>query len=166
MRRTLLTAGSVVLLGSLVVGQTATPPASQPASPKDLLNEMLKPGAERRKPLTPVTGQPVQDKTTVNPVAPGARPLTLKREGGYVNDRVGRVTKSADGKGFEFNFDADATAMQDPPMGLLPNLSLMMMQDQLKTSGRDLRFRVSGMVTEYMGRNYLLLSKVIVINDG
>ena len=165
MSRPLLAAGCLALIGSFVLGQT-TGPATQPSSPKDRLDEMLKPGAERRKPLTPITGERLQDKTTINPVAPGNRPMTLKREGGYVNDRTGRVTKSADGKSFEFNFEADASAMQDPPMGLLPNISLMMVQDQLKSTGRDLRFRVSGMVTEYMGRNYLLLSKVVVVNDG
>lgn len=165
MPRPLLAAGCLVLIGSFALAQT-TAPATQPMSAKDRLDEMLKPGAEKRKPLTPITGDRLVDKTTVNPVAPGARPLTLKREGGTVKDATGRVTKSADGKSFEFNFEADANAMQDPPMGLLPNLSLMMMQDQLKASGKDLKFRVSGMVTEYMGRNYLLLSKVVVVNDG
>ncbi|HEX8322693.1 MAG TPA: hypothetical protein VF595_02155 [Tepidisphaeraceae bacterium] len=165
MRRTLTTAAFLALLGSGALAQTPAP-ASQPAAAKDVLDEMLKPAAGgRAKPLQPVTGAPVQDKTTLNPVAPGARPLPLKREGGYVVDRTGRVTKAADSKSVEFNFEADANSMQDPPMVLLPNLALMMMQDQLRLSGRDLRFRVTGMVTEYMGRNYLLLQKVVVVGE-
>ena len=50
-------------------------------------------------------------------------------------------------------------------MLLLPNLKLMLMQDQRNNASRDVKFRVTGMVTEYMGRNYLLLDKVVVVND-
>ena len=51
-------------------------------------------------------------------------------------------------------------------MILLPNLTLMMVQDELKNSSRDVRFRVSGVVTEYVGRNYLLLNKAVVVADN
>jgi hypothetical protein len=170
MRRTLTLLAALALIGPVVTSAqstpSATPPASQPAAPRDLINQMLKPGAEKKKPLSPVQGQPLQDKTTLNPVAPGNRPVMLRREGGYIVDRTGRVTKSSDGHDLEFNFEADAgQAMQDPPMILLPNLALMMMQDQLKLTGKDLKFRVTGMVTEYMGRNYLLLQKVVTVNE-
>ncbi|MGC4031112.1 MAG: hypothetical protein QM754_05115 [Tepidisphaeraceae bacterium] len=140
--------------------------STQPATPRDVANDMLKPTTNRLPPLSPVQGDPLKNQTTVNPVDPKARPQTLKREGGYVVDRTGRITKTADGKSFEFNFVSDnGDALQDPPMGLLPNLSLMMVQDQLKLTGRDLKFRVTGMVTEYMGKNYLLLQKVVVVNE-
>lgn len=144
----------------------AQTPATRPSAAKDVLDDMLRPAAGNRpRPLSPVQGAPIQDKTTMNPVAPGSRPMTLKREGGYIVDRTGRVTKSPDGQSVEFDFEADSGSLSDPPMILLPNLALMMMQDQLRSSGRDLRFRVTGMVTEYMGRNYLLLQKVVVVND-
>ena len=174
MRSTLTLAALLALSCPLAVfadspmpaGAPTSQPASQPASPKDVINGMLKPGAERRKALQPIQGAPLKDKTTSNPIAPGARPQMLRREGSFVVDRTGRVTKSADGTGFEFNFEADANAMQDPPMIIMPNLSLMMMQDQIRLSGTDARFRVTGMVTEYMGRNYLLLQKVVTVNNG
>ncbi|MDB5327102.1 MAG: hypothetical protein JWM57_2671 [Phycisphaerales bacterium] len=172
MRSTLTLAALLALSSPIAVfadspmpAAAPTPPASQPAAPKDMLNTMLKPGTERRKALQPIQGAPLQDKTVINPVAPGARPMMLRREGSYVVDRTGRVKKTADGRDFEFNFEADASTMQDPPMIIIPNLSLMMMQDQIRLSGRDARFRVTGMITEYMGRNYLLLQKVVTIND-
>ena len=166
MRSALLT---VLLLAPVALAQTqpATQPQSSGAqSPGDVLNEMLKPGAaDKVKPLQPVAGTVMIDRTTSNPVAPNARPLTLMREGSYVVDKTGRMTKSADGLNWEFTFEADQSNMTDPPVVLLPCLKLMMMQDQIKSASRDLRFRVTGMVTEYMGRNYLLLDKVVVVSD-
>jgi hypothetical protein len=40
------------------------------------------------------------------------------------------------------------------------------MEDAVRSSSRDLRFRVTGMITEYRGRNYILLEKVTVIPDA
>jgi hypothetical protein len=45
------------------------------------------------------------------------------------------------------------------------NLKLMAMEQQLETLNRDVRFRVSGMVTEYRGRNHLLVEEVVVVRD-
>jgi hypothetical protein len=42
----------------------------------------------------------------------------------------------------------------------------MTMEDAVKSTNRDLRFRVTGMLTEYRGRNYLLLEKVLVPPEG
>ena len=33
-------------------------------------------------------------------------------------------------------------------------------------ASRDLKFRVSGTITEYRGRNYILLEKIVVIPDA
>jgi hypothetical protein len=55
--------------------------------------------------------------------------------------------------------------MQDPPMIILPNLKLEMMEQALQGSNRDLKFHVTGMVTEYHSRNYLLLERVVVVPD-
>jgi hypothetical protein len=52
--------------------------------------------------------------------------------------------------------------MQDPPVIVLPNLKLMQMEQALKGTNRDLRFRITGMVTEYNGRNYILIEKAVV----
>jgi len=94
-------------------------------------------------------------------VGPAAPTLPLIREGSYILNRVGRLTRAKDGQQRELTFDADGSALQDPPMLLLPNLELMKMETTLGLEERDVRFRVTGMVTEFKGRNYLLVEKSV-----
>ncbi len=141
---------------------------TQPVQPaKDVLDNMLKPtGQNAARPLQPSTGGPQVDATTgAAAIAPGAPQLNVMREGSYIVDRVGRLTKGPDSTGSEFAFEADGQAMKDPPVVILPNLKLMLMEDQIKETRRDLKFRVTGMVTEYRGRNYVLLEKVVVVSE-
>ncbi len=136
------------------------PPASSPpASPE--FDRLLGSG-DSPSPLRPQSGPGVDASGSVAPDAPV---LQLKREGSFVIDRLGRLIKSADGRGWEFALDADGQSLQDPPLRVLPNIKLMLMEDQLESAGRDLRFRVSGMLTEYRGRNHVLIEKVVVISD-
>jgi hypothetical protein len=90
--------------------------------------------------------------------------LTVLPEGTFIIDRAGRLTRNRSGQA-EFTFDADGRALRDPPMIILPNRELMRMENHVAASSRDLRFRITGMVTEYRGRNYILLEKVTVIPD-
>ncbi|MFT3785562.1 MAG: hypothetical protein QM770_05285 [Tepidisphaeraceae bacterium] len=85
------------------------------------------------------------------------------REGTYRVDRVGRLTRAD--SGWEFTFESDGKALQDPPVRLLPNLKLQQMEDDLTNANRDLRFQITGMLTEYRGKNYILIEKVIVLSD-
>jgi pyruvate/2-oxoglutarate dehydrogenase complex dihydrolipoamide acyltransferase (E2) component len=149
---------------------TAPAPASRPASqpsPDAVLGEMLKPrrtGTERE--LNP-TEPPAVDKTTgPGSVAPRAPVLTVLREGTPIVNRVGRVNIGADGAPSEFVFESDGQALRDPPMLLIPNLRLVLMEDTARNNTREPRFRVSGVVTEYRGRNYLLLDKVTVTSQA
>ena len=48
----------------------------------------------------------------------------------------------------------------------IPNLRLVLMEDTARNNTREPRFRVSGVVTEYRGRNYLLLDKVTVMSQA
>lgn len=140
---------------------TSPPPADQ------VLDQMLRPppgGAVQS--LQPVPNPPASDKTSgPAAVAPAAPALTVLREGTFLVDRVGRLTRSADGQSWEFTFESDGRAMQDPPVIILPNLKLMAMEQAVKSSNRDLRFRITGMVTEYNSRNYVLLEKVVVVPE-
>jgi hypothetical protein len=141
----------------------ASRPASQP-SPDDVLGNMLKPrrtSGERE--LVPTDPPAVDKKSGAGSVAPGAIPLTVMREGTPVINRVGRLTLGAAGTPSEFVFESDGQALRDPPLLLLPNLKLMIMEDVARGNTREPRFRVSGVVTEYRGRNYLLLEKVYVL---
>ena len=95
--------------------------------------------------------------------AAGASTGTIQREGTFVVDRMGRLSRSADGRTWEFAFESDGVALSDPPVVLIPNLKLMSMEDAISAANQDLRFRVTGMLTEYRGRNHLMLEKVVVV---
>jgi hypothetical protein len=118
------------------------------------------------KPLSAAPARSRTDATSGSAaVAPGAPVVTVLREGSFIVNRVGRLTRSADGQQMEFTFDSDGKTMKDPPLVVLPNLKLMAMENAVTGSSRDLRFRISGTVTEYKGRNYILLDKVVVVPD-
>jgi hypothetical protein len=98
-------------------------------------------------------------------VAPGAPAMPVVREGTHLIEKSGRLSHSPDGQQAIFTFDADGTAMQDPPMLILPNLKLQAMESAVQVKASDVHFRISGTVTEYKGRNYILLDKAVVMAD-
>ncbi len=118
--------------------------------------EALHPAAEARD---------VDRKSGAGAVKPGAPEAQVMREGGIISDRVARLTRSPDGAQAELMFDADGKALRDPPMIILPNSKLEAMEGAVVSADRDLKFRVTGLVTEYKGRNYILLDKVVVVPD-
>lgn len=138
----------------------------KPAAPGQLLDSLLKPPSAAGQPLQPIPEGPAVDATTGQAaIAPGAPQLNLRREGSLVLDATARLTKSADGSTAELTFESDGKAMKDPPMIILPNLKLMQMENAVTSSARDIRFKVTGTVTEYKGRNYILLEKVVVVPE-
>jgi hypothetical protein len=147
--------------------------SSQPTrtmSAEDVLGQMLRPaspgGSSTAQPLPPPTdGTGMNAATGAGAVAPGAPSLPLLREGTFIVDRVGRLTKSPDGSRSEFTFETDGRSMQDPPLILMPCVKTSTMEDSVKATNQDLRFRITGLVTEYRGRNYLLPDRVVVIPD-
>ena len=150
----------------------ATTRPTRELSAEEMLSQMLKPpaagggGGNRPLPPLPEAAAGGPDKTSGSgAVAPDAPVVNVLREGTFLVDRVGRIERSADGSQAEFLFESDGVAMQDPPVVIVPNLKLMQMEDAVANSTRDLRFRVSGMVTEYRGRNYVLLEKVVVVPE-
>jgi len=160
----LLSAGSIALIaGVSSLAAPATQPSTRPTTlPADqMLTRLLRPGAAMAQPLQPVERPPALDQTTGKPVAPNLPMNSIMREGDLITDRVGRLTRGADGQ-FEFTFDSDGKALQDPPVGVLPNIKLTLMENAVKSASRDLRFRISGQVTEYKGRNYILIDKVVI----
>ena len=153
---------AVALIATAQTAEPTTAPTTQQAAYERLL------GSDADRPERPIlhTGPPTMDLTTgAASVAPNAPQIQTRREGSYIVNQTGRLTKSGDGTGHEFTFTADGAAMQDPPMKVLPNLKLAGMEDQLESMNRDLLFRVTGMVTEYRGRNYIMFDKVVVIAD-
>ncbi len=108
------------------------------------------------------TGRATDRTPAVAPVTPA---VPLVREGTHLVDQLARLTRSADGQTDTLTFTTDAKTMRDPPMILLPNLRLVTMEQQQLGLTKDVRFRVSGTVTEYGGRNYLLIDKAVVVQD-
>ena len=151
-------------------GDAPAAPASRPAaqrSPDEVLGEMLKPRQSGPERELVASDPPAVDRTTgPGSVAPGAPTLTVMREGTPIVNRVGRLTVGSEGKPSELIFESDGQAMRDPPLLVLPNLKLMIMEDAARNNTREPRFRVSGVVTEYRGRNYLLLEKVSVLSQA
>ena len=152
----------------------ATRPASSPAtrparslSADEMLGQMLRPPATTERPLAPVADPPAVDRTSGRGAVPPSAPVVnVRREGTFLVDRVGRLTRDPDGGPAEFTFDSDGKALRDPPVVIIPNLKLMAMEEQVAGANRDLRFKVSGMLTEYRGRNYILLEKVVVVPEN
>jgi hypothetical protein len=147
---------------SIVASAQTTRPANPTAD--DMLKQLLGPSKPAAPALTPIPDPPAKDATTLKTVAPGGQQQTLIREGTRLFDRTGRLTKTAEGM-MELTLEADGQAMKDPPMLILPNLRLMEMEKQVANLSRDLRFRVTGLITEYNGRNYILLDKAVVVSD-
>jgi len=148
--------------------QRAAPPGTSAPSADEVLGRMLKPRRDGQEREVTYNEPPAADKTSGDAaVKPHAPVVTVMREGTPLVNRVGRLTLTStpEGARAEFTFEADGQALRDPPLILLPNLRLMAMEDAVRAASRDLRFRVSGVVTEYRGRNYLLLEKVTVVQD-
>ena len=78
----------------------------------------------------------------------------LPEETQIVNRR-GKITRDSGG-GWMFVFDADATALADPPMRLLPCLLVERIEDYARRTGNNSPALISGPVYLYQGQNYLL----------
>ena len=156
--------------------QSTTPQSPAPQSPapegttspsgdsNDILDRMLKPANPDAKPLTMITAPVPMNQDPTPAVAPNVLARPVMREGTPMVDRTGRLSKTSDNQAV-FTFDADGRALSDPPLIILPNMKLEMLEQDKGGSNRDLRFRVTGSVTEYHNHNYLLLDKVVVIPD-
>lgn len=169
MRWMAVAGGLMVMVGALQAQTATTKPAStQPAAkslPADqMLNRMLAPGGTAAQPLMPAKEEAASPRTAA--VAPGGAVGSVLREGTYVVDRLGRFAQGADGQQMEFHFESDGQALGDPPMAVMPNLKLMGIEQVLESSRHDMRFRITGMVTEYHGHNYILLEKAVVVPEN
>jgi hypothetical protein len=128
-----------------------------------LLPEQVARGGRPLRGSLPPAG--IDRKTGEGAAKPGAPALTTQREGTYIVDRLGRLTRAADGKSFEFSFDSDRAVLRDPPVIILPGNKLAAMENAVTGASRDSRFRITGTLTEYRGRNYIFLDKAVVVPE-
>jgi hypothetical protein len=141
------------------------PAARGPVSADQMLKAMLsadKPSAPARS----TADSPSKDSTSGSGALPPNAPIvTVLPEQAQIFDRVCRLGPCSDGLHEQLTFDADGSTLRDPPLIVLPNLKLV---DLEKAAGdqHSTRIRATGMVTEYRGRNYILLQKIVVMADS
>jgi hypothetical protein len=141
------------------------PAARGPVSADQMLKEML----SADKPPAPAqsnANSTANDSTSGSgALAPNAPVVTVLPEQAQIFDRVCRLGPCSDGLQQQLTFDADGSTLRDPPLIVLPNLKLA---DLEKAAGdqHNTRIRATGMVTEYRGRNYILLQKIVVMADS
>lgn len=88
--------------------------------------------------------------------APGMPTPKLRREGQYIRMRRGRIARAPQADSVLFVFDSDGSALADPPLAIVPCLTLQTMEQQVHKLGDRTVFVLSGQVLEYRGANYLL----------
>ena len=162
---------AVPATAAAVTRPAATMPATRPtdsgldrASVNSTLERMLRTNSGSVRPLEPVPENDRKKAPSVSKLDGESVDLMLKREGDVITERVGRLQSTPAGE--EFHFESDGRALKDPPMIVLPNSVLAQMEGALEKSGRDLRFRVTGMITTYHGQNYLLVEKARAVSKA
>lgn len=98
-------------------------------------------------------------------VAPAGKKPFESGKKTLVVDRIVRIMKKDKQGWWEARFKSDNT-LREPPMRVLPNRTFEKARDMTRTLGtRDLQLRISGMVTHYKGRRYLIIRKALAERD-
>ncbi|MEI8196876.1 MAG: hypothetical protein WCI73_13330, partial [Phycisphaerae bacterium] len=115
------------------------------------------------------SASPISGNPTVVPAVPGvapAQPPVLRlREGQSIFDRVGRLVKDEKTQQWLFAFESDGKEMKDPPITLVPSKMLEAMEDASAKGTKSIRFKISGEITEYHGKNYLYIKFMQTVRD-
>ena len=144
--------------GKAKASNSAVRPADQ-ESTTDLRKALLEdaPGRAVRVALAPERTK----SENVNSIAPAGKTPFSHGKKNLVVDRIVRIVKCRDGKGWEAHFQSDNT-LREPPLLIHPNMMLVRAQTLRRTMGlADLELRVSGQITYYRGKRFLLLRKLL-----
>jgi hypothetical protein len=140
----------------------ATQPASQPTARRPAQVDILQKLLERQTRAEPIPARQPEGNAERRMV-PDARAVTspdgapLMLEGTMVIERPGRLV--VDGDRVEFVFSTDEYQRAAKTMEILRNQLLEAMEAEAQRGGGE--FIVSGEITRYRNRNYLLLRKVL-----
>jgi hypothetical protein len=152
---------------------SSTEPASAPLAPinpsqaaqenpADILSSLISHHmAERVVPLSTTPSNSIKPDLPVS-AGNGLQYWPAIAEGQYVWDEMGRLIKDPQTGQWLIVFQSDGQSMETPPMNLLPCALLTTIQNDDADQGTETAFRVSGLVTEYKGQNYLFLTYVDV----
>ena len=120
--------------------------------------------------------RPVQQLVTIPPMRT-AKPipdlpqplgdlrLPAMREGSYIWNRPGRLLFNRPLDEWIFIFQADGDSLVEPPLIMLPCQLLQRMETRSAHQGTEIKFRVSGKITQFKGRNYLFTTYVEVAHN-
>ena len=145
---------------------TSTDPAAAAETTSDaVLVELLvdRPG----EPVLPISAEPYQQRGQTPSVAPAAADQDVFHpgRGNMVVDRIILLLPSQEGQWMEAVFESDNTG-HEPPLRVLPSTMLARAQRiAARTPMEAVRFHVSGQITEYKGRRYLFIRKLIEQRD-
>ncbi len=142
----------------------ASAPASRPgATSGDVFQALLRDKPVR--PLAPATRQaePIAPAPSVAPrIARAAEQTFDADQRRMIVDRVVRLLPAGVGKWEEARFEADNTLLE-PPLRLTP--CRMLERTEGRAAAGRAKFKVSGLITRYKGRQYLLLRKIVPVRD-
>ncbi len=144
-------------------GNTAAAPAptTAPKNPEVLLRSLLSHHISAAVELPANLHGPAMEGAIL-PNNIGKKAFPLLREGTYIWNQNGRLAFDPITREWTFVFTAPNLQRHAPSIMLLPCHYLQIMLTDQKTKGTNINFRISGQVTCYRGRNYLLLTYVQV----
>jgi hypothetical protein len=142
----------------------AARPTTRPVDPEvsaDAVIRQLMTSRAKRAVLPKPTTAPTSQPATVAP-AEIVRPLPMP-PGAMIVDRVGRVIKDENSQWWQFHFSSERSVLYEAPMRVLPNRLLEAMETIMEKSNKTrVRFRVTGEITTYRGKRYLLIRRMLV----
>ncbi len=112
----------------------------------------------------------IQPMLTVRPIPDLPQPIgdlrsPALREGSYIWNRPGRLMFNDPLHEWIFVFQSDGQGLEEPPLIMLPCRLLQRMQTRSAQRGTEIKFRVSGKITQFKGRNYLFTTYVEVAHN-
>ena len=145
--------------------RAASRPGPSPADAQTHADAVIKAlMSERAK--RPVLPNAPSSRPAVRPAAAAPaeiiQPLPMP-PGSMIVDRVGRLVRNEAAGWWTFRFESEKQHLYEAPLRVLPNRHLEAMETILEKSATPgLRFLVTGEVTQYHQRRYLLIRKKLV----
>ncbi len=153
-------ASFVVIVCASAAWAQSTRPAPASPSASEVADQQFKTISAPRNPYL-IAPEPyiVDDPNSIKPKKLEGEKLLP--EDTRIFDRLGRLRQTADGKP-EFLYESDGQTQVDAPMLILPNLKLAQMERAVQAATGIPKFIITGTVTEYGDRNYILIEKLVV----
>jgi len=97
--------------------------------------------------------------------APAVPSVARLSEGDLIINRTGRLVRDVKTGEEMYVLDSDGKQMVDPPMGVIPCQLLAVIEDATDHGNKAMKFRLSGEVTLYRGRNYFYVRNATMVVD-